>query len=131
LILSKIPVLHEQVDLTFNFSSVRAAPGTTAEFVLPKGVALVEGNLSWSGDLLPDEMRTMFVTIEFVEEGNWTIEAKARYELENGDVWGDAAYLYLFVSETVSHSGFSTQQPQESSVEDAPIPASEPNAPIE
>jgi hypothetical protein len=61
--------------------------------------------------------------MEFFQEGNWTIEAKARHELDNGDVWGDAAYLYLFVSETASHIGFSTK-PASNSGYEAPPPDS-------
>jgi hypothetical protein len=55
LILSKIPVLNEQVDLTFTFSSVLDAPATTAQILLPKGARLIEGGLTWSGNLRANE----------------------------------------------------------------------------
>jgi len=102
------------VDLTFNFSSILDAPATKAWIVLPEGTRLLKGDLEWSGDLASNQSQTLSVTFEFIEEGNWTLEGRARHEMENGDVWGDAAYLYLFVSETDSHLGFS------SSIDDLP-----------
>jgi hypothetical protein len=114
LILSKAPRLNEQAELTFIIASVSEAPGTTATITLPEGAVLVEGDLEWSGDLVAEQPQTLQVTIMFVSEGNWTIEAKALRPLDNGDVWGDAAYIYLYVSEEVGHAGFSTEPPPSS-----------------
>lgn len=122
MILSKTPGLNEPVDLTFTFSSILAAPGTTATITLPDGAALIEGDLEWTGDLEPEEPHTLQATIIFESEGNWTIEAKARHEVGNGDVWGDAAYIYLHVSEEGGHVGFPTEPPPRSSGEEVPSP---------
>jgi len=122
LILSQVPQLNEPADLTFTVSSVLDAPGTTASILLPEGAVLIDGDLEWAGDLAADEPLILRASIKFVNEGNWTIEAKALRALESGDVWGDAAYVYLYVSEEAGHVGFSTEPPPRSSDEEAPSP---------
>jgi hypothetical protein len=114
LILSKAPRLNEQADLTFVVTSILEAPGTTATIILPDGAVLVDGDLEWSGDLAPDQPQTLHATIMFEREGNWILEAKALSPLDNGDVWGDAAYIYLNVTEEAGHVGFS-DEPEDSS----------------
>jgi hypothetical protein len=128
LILSKAPRLEEPADLSFTISSVLDAPGTTAEILLPEGAALVDGNLTWSGDLPANQPVQLQATMKFVEEGNWMIEAKARHELESGDVWADAAYIYLHITENKGQVGFATQPPPELGEQEVPTPpAVEPN----
>jgi hypothetical protein len=124
LILSKAPRLNEQADLTFTVTSIVEAPGTTAAISLPEGAVLVEGDLEWSGDLVPEQPQTLQATIMFVREGNWIIEAKALCPLDNGDVWGDAAYIYLYVSEEEGHAGFSDEPsiPRDALGEEVPSP---------
>jgi hypothetical protein len=124
LILSKAPRLDEPADLTVIVSSVLDAPGTTTEILLPEGAVLVNGKLTWSGDLVANQQVQLQATIKFVKQGNWTIEAKARRELENGDVWGDAVYIYLHVTENAGQVGFPTQPPSETGEQEEPTPPS-------
>jgi hypothetical protein len=109
LTLSKAPRLNEQADLTFIINSALEAPGTTATITLPDGAVLVDGDLGWSGDLVPEQPQTLQATIMFEREGNWAIEGKALCPLDNGDVWGDAAYIYLNVTEEAGQVGFSAE----------------------
>jgi len=128
LILSKAPRLEEPAELTFTISSVLDAPGTTAEIVLPEGSALVDGKLTWSGDLAANQPVQLQAKMKFVEEGNWTIEAKARRELDSGDVWADAAYIYLHITESAGKVGFSIQPSPELGEQEVPTPpAVDPN----
>jgi len=128
LILSKAPRLEESAELTFTISSVLDAPGTTAEIVLPEGSALVDGKLTWSGDLAANQPVRLQAKMKFVEEGNWTIEAKARRELDSGDVWADAAYIYLHITESAGKVGFSIQPSPELGEQEVPTPpAVDPN----
>jgi hypothetical protein len=124
LILSKVPKLNEVVNLTFTFSSVLDAPGTSAAILLPDGAVLVDGDLEWAGDLAANNPQSLQARFKFITEGNFTLEAKALRPLDNGDVWGDAAYIYLHVSEESSHVGFSTEPPPYSSDKEAPSPPS-------
>ena len=126
LILSKAPKLGEPVDLTFIVSSILDAPGATATILLPDGAIVMDGDLEWVGDLGAKEPLTLRASMKFVDEGNWTIEAKALRELETGDVWGDAAYIYLYVTEEAGHVGFSTETPPRSSDQEAPTPPTPP-----
>lgn len=124
LTLSKVPLLNEAVDLTFTISSVLDAPGTNATILLPSGAFLVGGDLEWTGDLRAGEPQVLQATIQFTEEGNLTIEGKASRPLEGGDSWGDAAFIYLHVSEENSFVGFATPQPPNTSEEGVPTPPS-------
>jgi len=94
----------------------------TATILLPDGAALIDGALEWAGDLAADEPLTLQARIKFVREGNWTIQAKALRPLQSGDVWGDAGYIYLHVSEEAGHVGFPTEPPPRSSDEEVPSP---------
>lgn len=123
LVLAKAPSVNETVALTFTISSILDAPGTSATIILPEGAVLVAGDLAWTGDLKANEPQTVAATISFEREGKWTIEGKALHEVGNGDVWGDAAYIYLTVSDD-AHFGFPTESPADASGEEAPPPPS-------
>lgn len=119
LILSKIPELNETVELTFVIQSIEDAPGTKATILLPEGAELIEGELDWEGDLIAGIPHELQARIQFTSVGNKTIEAKALSQLENGDIWGDAAYLYLSFTEEGGMVGFPVDEPA----------GSDPNAP--
>jgi len=122
--MSKVPLLNEVVELAFTFSSASDAAGTTATILLPNTVTLVSGDLEWAGDLKAGDLQTLEAAIRFTQQGNWTIEARASSALEGGDSWGDAAYIYLYVSEKSSHIGFDTNQPPLSTEQNVPTPPS-------
>ena len=109
LILSKAPRLNELAELTFIISSIKNAHDTKATITIPDGTVLISGDLEWVGNLDANIPKTMKATIKFVTEGNKTLEAKALYELGNGDIWGDVAYIYLYTSIEAGHVGFSPQ----------------------
>jgi hypothetical protein len=121
LIISKAPRLNEEAELTFIISSMSDAPATKATIVLPEGTDLISGDLEWSGALKAKEPYTMKAMIKFVTEGDKTIEAKALYDLGNGDIWGDAAYLYLNSTADAGRVGFQAEStPGSSGVEETP-----------
>jgi len=122
--MAKVPLLNEEVEITFTFSSALDAPGTTATILLPSGVTLVSGDLEWTGDLEAGDLQTLEAVIQFTQEGNRTIEGKALRTLEGGDSWGDAAYIYLYVSEKSSHVGFDTDRPPDSTEQSISTPPS-------
>ena len=107
LTLSLAPRLGQKADLSFSFKSALDAPGTQAEVVLPEGVLLDSGAVKWSGDLKAGDLVTLNATIHFVKEGNFALEGKALSKQANGDVWGDAADIYLNVTQAAGSVGFS------------------------
>jgi hypothetical protein len=109
--LSKAPLLNETVALTLTVSSALDAPDTTAAILLPRGATRVSGELEWIGNLKANEPRNLYATIKFSQEGNWTLEGRALHQLKGGDSWGDAARIYLHVSQDNSHVGFGESQP--------------------
>ena len=129
LILSKAPRLNEEADLTFIISSISDAPATNAAIILPEGTELINGDLEWSGALNANESHTMQAVIMFVSEGNKTIEAKALYDLGTGDIWGDAAYLYLNTTVESGQAGFSSEPTRISTGAEEEPPAITPSDP--
>ena len=111
LVLSHAPHLNETTYLTFTISSITDAPGTTAEIILPQGAELLTGSPRWSGDLAANQTYVMLASVKFTAEGNQEIEGKALREVGNGDVWGDAAQIYLHITAEAGYRGFATEPP--------------------
>ncbi len=107
--LSLAPKLGQKADLTLTFKSIFDASGTQAEITLPEGSSVDSGSVKWSGDLKAGEPVTLKATIHFTKEGNFTLEGKALSKQANGDVWGDAADIYLHVTQTSGSVGFPSQ----------------------
>lgn len=124
LILTKIPLLNEKTILTFIFSSTIATSNTHSTITLPQGAILLDGTLEWQGNLEPNQNQFLQVKIMFVEEGNWTLKGNVLNPFESGDIWGDAAHIYLYVAEDRSHIGFSNTTPTQSVNEGVPPPPS-------
>ncbi len=106
LILSKAPRLNEEADLTFIISSIYDAPNTQASLTLPEGAVLTSGAATWSGDVKANEPQVLSGRIMFTTEGNKTLVAKALCDVASGDRWGDAAYIYLNVTQEAGYVGF-------------------------
>ncbi|HSH00901.1 MAG TPA: hypothetical protein VLL52_00190 [Anaerolineae bacterium] len=110
LVLSHPPRLEETAELTYTVTTAIQTDNTTIQILLPPGAYLLSGETTWQGTLTPEEAVTLQAIISFAQEGNWTIEAKALSPQENGDVWGDSAYIYLYTSDELSHEGFATDE---------------------
>lgn len=74
-------------------------PDTSAEITLSDGFSLVNGALSWKGNLARNGLAEMVATANAVRQGMWTIIAKVRCILPNGDWVGDVDHAYVSVSE--------------------------------
>lgn len=74
------------------------APDTKGEIILPDGISLINGRLSWAFNLVKNESIQRMVTAEAIKDGVWTIIAKANYTMASGDWFGDVDYAYVSVS---------------------------------
>ncbi len=106
LILSHAPRLDEPAQVTLVITSTLAAPGTTAEILLPSGAVATGGALIWTGDLQPQQPQQLQATIKFTQEGDWTLQGKALRPAGGRDVWGDLAVIYLHVTREAGQAGF-------------------------
>jgi hypothetical protein len=106
LTLSKAPRLNEPAVLKLTMASAVDAPGTQATITLPEGSSLLSGSLNWSGDLRAHQAKVLQVTFMFTSEGNKILTGKALRPAENGDIWGDAAYIYLHSTRFFGLRGF-------------------------
>ena len=110
MILSKAPKLNELVELDLIVASIADASNTTVSFEFPDSVVFETGKLDWKGELKTKEPLTLKTTIKITKEGQITLKAKAASVQSNGDVWADAAYIYLTVTQNAGMVGFATRK---------------------
>jgi hypothetical protein len=128
--MSHVPLLQETAELTMTVSATSDASDITAVINLPDGAALVAGEATWQGQLEAGQSQTLKAAIVFHSEGDWILEAKALSPQANGDVWGDASYIYLHVAENASHLGFEPDNNfTDTGIPDTPPPAVYPAPP--
>ncbi|MCJ7516275.1 MAG: hypothetical protein MUO89_10020 [Dehalococcoidia bacterium] len=108
--MSKAPRLNEPAKINFTVKSAFPAPNSVAEVELPSSATLIDGSLSWQGDLEPGSPVQLSGTIKFIEEGQWTIEAFAKHTIDEQNCWGDEAYIYLTVTKEAGEFGFGTTE---------------------
>jgi hypothetical protein len=93
--LSNAPPLGAEAQLVCSVKSKFDAPKTKVEVDLPQGFALVEGEISWFGDIPANGEVQIQSVIRSVQEGAWTIQAHAR---SNECSWyGDMDEIHVFV----------------------------------
>jgi hypothetical protein len=110
MILAKVPRLNEVVELDLVINSIADAPATTVSYDFTDGVVFESGSLDWKGDLKTKDGLTLKTTIKITKEGQITLKGKALATQSNGDVWADAAYIYLTVTKDAGFVGFATPE---------------------
>jgi hypothetical protein len=116
--------------LTLTITATSDASDITAAINLPGGATLLSGESTWQGELQAGQSQTLNVEIVFHAEGDWPLEGKALSPQPNGDVWGDASYIYLHVAEDASHLGYAPDNNfTDTGDQEAPPPAISPAPP--
>ena len=117
---SDAPALNQTAEVTCTITSVIDAFNTTAEIVLPEGLAMVGGDLSWKGDLYGTHVSKVNAsentTIQFkavvkaVKTGDWIVEVSAKSMSEHG--WtGIGGRELVYVSIHVDSASVSDSPP--------------------
>ena len=99
--ISKAPALNQTAELTLSITAPRNASNVSAKIVLPEGLELLNGDLSWHGKLIGNQTKSIHSEVRAVKTGNWTII---------GAVTGGNDYIYLYILENegiVSKTPFS------------------------
>jgi len=107
---SDAPALNQTAEVICTITSVIDAFNTTAKVVLPEGLTIVGGDLSWKGDLYGTHVSKVNVsgntTIQFkavvkaIQTGDWIVEASAKSMSEGG--WtgiGGRELVYVSIHE--------------------------------
>ena len=100
-----VPTLNQTVELALIATPLIDAPNTTIQILLPNGFELVDGNLSWEGDVLKNEIVRLTVSVKAIKKGNFVIEASTISNKPSYS-FGKLNKLYINVSEKtaiVSH----------------------------
>lgn len=98
--ISTPPALNQMADVRALVQSSVEAPNTKAEIVLSEGFILVNGVLSWTGDLAKGGHVELLATVKAIKTGEWTIEARAISNFTRDSYFGSSAALRLLVSES-------------------------------
>ncbi len=106
LTINQSPLLGQPADLTCTVSSAVDAPGVTAQLELPTAAHLLKGEARWSGDLSAGQSVQFSATIVFEAGGDAAIFCRALRIIDEQNVWGDLAAVYVSIGTTESHSGF-------------------------
>ena len=69
------PVLNQDVEIVFTVNPVLKAPNTEIRFYLPEGIELVQGDLTWKGDIKKDELVQIKITVKPIQEGQWIMHS--------------------------------------------------------
>jgi hypothetical protein len=101
-----VPLVGEEATLTCDISSILDAPGTTAVIELPSEAQLVSGVTNWQGDLLAGETVQIKAVVVFNSPSEVAIFCRALKVVDESEVWGDLAELYLSISQADSQAGF-------------------------
>jgi len=104
------PSLNQEAKLICIFKTLRDLKNVTVEIRLPEGFELINGELSWMGDISAgDELKIIDTTIRAVEIGNWAIEIRQSMNPEKQSNlsfypdWQDG--IYVSVSEDSAEWG--------------------------
>jgi hypothetical protein len=96
--LSRWPALGDEVEATLTVQSIEPAAGVDATILVPAGVDVIAGPLVMKGDVSPNQPLILTATLRFTTAGDITITGRALHTLDNGDVWGDQANIYLTIA---------------------------------
>ena len=112
------PAPGQSATLICEISTVIDAPGTQARFELPTDARLINGSLTWQGDLLVGHPEQLVATIVFDVPGEKSLFCRALRPIDAENTWGDLAELYLTVGQVNGQAGFAPI-PQSQHVHDA------------
>lgn len=93
------PKLNQEVKITFTIHPVLEAPNTTIKIDLPEGIELVQGDLTWEGDVNPDEIVSVIITVKPVREGQFEIWSHVKSVFSSRREERYDYFLFLLTSE--------------------------------
>jgi len=92
-----VPILGEPVIVTCEVASVLDAPHTTAQIELPDNTQVIEGTISWEGDIIVGEAIRFSATILFDTTGDKSIFCRSIRVVDEENSWGDLSALYISI----------------------------------
>ena len=121
---SESPLIGKLVEVTATFTNrVSLSEGVLrdveASISLPNGIQLLDGDLSWKGDLLKDQPQTIQVTVKTIQLGTYKIHASAHNEINNA-----RGFDWLYV--TVTENGATISKTSPTCVTNTPYKTSSP-----
>jgi hypothetical protein len=92
------PILNQEVEIIFTVKPITDSLETRIQIHLPEGIELIQGDLSWEGNLKEDEVVEIKVTVKPIREGQWEIWSYVEGLLDGIADKSLTYYLYLLTS---------------------------------
>jgi hypothetical protein len=100
--ISPEPIVGQVVVLHIELSTKTYAPNTTLTVTLYDGIELVNGDLTWLGDLSVDQPVTIDTTIRVIKEGEWPINIYAFSSNKPESEVGFGTHKILYLNSSLS-----------------------------
>jgi hypothetical protein len=97
------PILDQEVEVIFSVKPITESLKTKIWIILPEGIKLTQGDLSWEGDLKEDEVAQIKITVRPIREGQWEIWSYVEGLLDGQADKSLTYYLYLLTSADSGH----------------------------
>jgi hypothetical protein len=124
--ISKPPKVGEEAVITCRIRSLNDVPDFSAQFKffkrridvdgafsVPPDKLLVQGNLSWKGDLKANQSTVFSATIKFPETGEWEVYASGNSsERKANQMSGFAESIHMNITNDVSSYGWEKREPK-------------------
>ena len=96
------PALNQVTQLeVIAVAASRILNGVQIDIILPEGLVLVNGSLSWAADNLPDgETKVITTQVKSIKTGNWEIEARMQWFEEGVSVPNREGKYPIYISVT-------------------------------
>lgn len=98
---SESPRLWEVVHVELTVESAENAPDTEVGIVVPKGFSVVDGSVSWRGDLMIGSTVAMPLTLRAEKIGNWTLVGYGKSHGHRNQI-GSSDFVYFTIGEESS-----------------------------
>ena len=92
------PWVGEVVTLHIEVKSMFDETDTTIEVRLPKGVKLIEGDLSWQGSLTANQVQAHELSLCVLYEGDWRILVRSRSQHSETSSYTNSETMHLITS---------------------------------
>jgi len=104
--IDKIPKVNESTILQFDIVSIYYAEDTKVQIDLPSDAVVINGDITWKGNLLANQAHKMSLEILFETEGKKKITCTATKIFDESNSWGDLKSLFLTVGSQFSQLGY-------------------------
>jgi subtilisin-like proprotein convertase family protein len=97
---SKVPQLGQTAELNFTVNPISKVSNVNIQFSLPEKIQLLNGSLTWDGDIVANTETKRTINLKIAKTGNYEIKASVTGLTSEGGSITERYYIFLKVTET-------------------------------